>query len=65
MICDTGDWSNDAENAALHHKNELHFPIYYNRKQLFWIAIILHNISIFYCIFDQINAALVSKRDFF
>ncbi len=23
--CDTEDWSNDAENSALHHRNELHF----------------------------------------
>ncbi len=22
--CDTEDWSNDAENAALHHRNKLH-----------------------------------------
>ncbi len=22
--CDTKDWSNDAENTALHHKNKLH-----------------------------------------
>ncbi len=33
--CDTEDWSNDAENAALHHKNVLHFKIYCNRKHLF------------------------------
>ncbi len=33
--CDTEDWSNDAENAALHHRNKLHFTIYFNRKQLF------------------------------
>uniref|UniRef100_A0A8C2L478 Diacylglycerol kinase n=1 Tax=Cyprinus carpio TaxID=7962 RepID=A0A8C2L478_CYPCA len=25
---DTEDWSNDAENSALHHKNKLHFKIY-------------------------------------
>ncbi len=29
------DWSNDAENSALHHKNTLHCKIYSNRKQLF------------------------------
>ncbi len=33
--CDTEDWSNDAENTALHHKNKLQFSIYQNRKQLF------------------------------
>ncbi len=33
--CDTEDWSNDAsENSALHHRNKLHFTIYYNRQQL-------------------------------
>ncbi len=25
--CDTEDWSNDAENTALHHWNKLHFKI--------------------------------------
>ncbi len=30
--CDTEDWSNDAENSALHHRNKLHFKIYSNRK---------------------------------
>ncbi len=23
---DTEDWSNDAENSALHHMNKLHYP---------------------------------------
>uniref|UniRef100_A0A8C1X2J8 phosphatidate phosphatase n=1 Tax=Cyprinus carpio TaxID=7962 RepID=A0A8C1X2J8_CYPCA len=35
--CDTEDWSNDAENSALHHRNKLHFKIYSNRKQSFKI----------------------------
>ncbi len=30
--CNTEDWSNDAENAALHHNNKLHFKIFKNRK---------------------------------
>ncbi len=25
---ETQDWSNDAENSALHHRNKLHFKIY-------------------------------------
>ncbi len=33
--CDSEDWSNDAENSALHHRNKLHFKIHSNRKQLF------------------------------
>ncbi len=27
-----------AENSALHHKNKLHFKMYFNRKVLFWIV---------------------------
>jgi len=26
--CDTENWSNDAENLALHHRNKLHCKIY-------------------------------------
>jgi len=33
---DTEDWSNDAENSALHHRNKLHFKIYSNKKP--WCA---------------------------
>ncbi len=29
---DTDDWSNNAENTALHQNNKLHFKIYSNRK---------------------------------
>ncbi len=32
---DTKDWSNDAENSALHHRNKLHFKIYSQRKDIF------------------------------
>ncbi len=55
----TEDWSNHAENSALLHRNKLHFNIYSTRKQLFL------NISQYHCIIDQINAVLVSIRDFF
>ncbi len=27
-LCDTEDWCNDAENSALHHRNNLHFKIH-------------------------------------
>uniref|UniRef100_A0A672MV34 valine--tRNA ligase n=1 Tax=Sinocyclocheilus grahami TaxID=75366 RepID=A0A672MV34_SINGR len=30
--CDTEDWSNDAENSALHHRNKLHFKIQWHAK---------------------------------
>jgi len=26
--CDTEDWSDDAGNSALHHRNKIHFKIY-------------------------------------
>ncbi len=42
--CDTEDWSNDAENSALHCRNKLHFKIYSNRKQSFKMIIKFHNI---------------------
>ncbi len=42
--CDTEDWSTDAENSALHHRNKLYFKIHSNRK-LFFINFI--NISQF------------------
>ncbi len=48
---DTEDWSNDAENSALHHRNKLHFTIYYNSE----VTLKWNNIN-------QINAALVSIR---
>jgi len=65
--CDTEDWSNDAVNSAFDHRNKLHFTIYSHRKlhavlncnyisQYYWG---------FFCIFYQIIAALVSRRDFF
>ncbi len=56
--CDTEDWSNDAENSALHHRNKLHSKIYSKRKPFFKIVIIFHNIF-FYYIFNQINTSLV------
>ncbi len=60
--CDPEDWSNDAENSALHHRNKIHFKIFSNSKQLF------HNNTLFflyiywfYFIFDQINAVLLRE----
>ncbi len=45
--CDTEASSNDDENASLHHRNKLQFKIYSNRKLLFYISIICHNIIVF------------------
>ncbi len=33
--CDTEDWSNDAENTALHHRNKFNFTVYSNRNSYF------------------------------
>ncbi len=52
--CDTEDWSNDAENPALHHRNKLHFKYFKIENNYFQL------IEIFYCIYDKINAALVT-----
>ncbi len=32
-VCNTEDWSNDAENSALNHSNKLHFKIYSIRNK--------------------------------
>ncbi len=56
--CDIEEWSNDAENSAL-----CHFKVYKNRKPILEITIRFHNITVFFCIFDRINTALMSRRD--
>jgi len=61
--CNIEDWTNDAENSALHHSTKLLFKLYLNRK-LFFFIVIFHNITLL-LFFDQINAALVSIKDFF
>ena len=33
--CDTENWSNDAENSALHHRNKLFFKVYSNKYYYF------------------------------
>jgi len=48
--CDTEDWSNDAENSALHHRNKLQCKMYSNLDY----NNILQYYS-FYSIFDQIK----------
>ncbi len=44
---DIENWSNDAENSALHHRNKLHFKICSNINQLFKILILFYNITVF------------------
>ncbi len=47
--CDIEDWSNDAENSALHHRNKLYFKYiqieYSDFKLEYYFRILL-----FYCI---------------
>ena len=62
--CDTEDWSNDADNSALHHRNKLYFKVFKKQKT---IILNCNNISqyyCFFCIYYEINAALMSIRDF-
>jgi len=51
--CDTEGWSNDAENSAL-----ITGINYILIEKMFT----LYNITLYYCIFDQVNAGLVSRR---
>ncbi len=63
--CDTEDWSNDAENSVLRHRNKLLLKKILNKKHLFYFW---NNTSQYYgfnCIFDQINAALVSIKELY
>ncbi len=49
--CDTEDCSKDAENSALHHRNQLDFKVYKNRKLILEIAIEFHSITVFFFVF--------------
>ncbi len=48
--CDTEDWSNDAENSSLHHRNDLHIKKHSNRrdnvKLLYYLTELLSYCSI-------------------
>ncbi len=59
--CDAEDWSNDAENTDL--ITEINYILQYiniENRFLFFIIILF-----FYCIFYQINVALLSKKKLF
>ncbi len=53
--CDTEDWSKDAENAVLHHRNKLCFKVYKNRKLILEIAIEFHSITVFFFLSHKYN----------
>ncbi len=62
--CDTEDWSNNAENSAL--ITEINYILkYIQTENIYLNCNIISQYYSFYCIFDQINAALLSRRDFF
>ncbi len=45
--CDTENWSNDAENSAMNHRNKLHLNIYIQIEKGFYIVLQFHNITAF------------------
>ncbi len=57
--CDTEDWKNDADNSTLITRI---MNMYSDRKQSFETVIIFHNITSFYCIFDQIKLFKINYK---
>ncbi len=59
---DTEDWSNGWLIFSI---AEISYILKYikTRKPILQIAVIFHNITVFFCIFDQINTALMCMRD--
>ncbi len=45
--CDTEDWSYDAKNVALHHRNKFHIKYIHRENSFFQILIIFHSITVF------------------
>ncbi len=61
--CDTGDWNNDAEKSAL--ITGINYILKYNKTENHYFKLQIYStILVFFCIFDQINGALMSRRDF-
>ncbi len=65
--CDTENWSNDEENSALHHRNNITFYNVLKLKTFFFNLIIFHNIAVLFLFFyfNQINSAMMSRRYLF
>ncbi len=53
------------EISALHHRNNYILKYIKTESHSFKIPIIFHIFFVFFCIFDQINAALMSMINFF
>ncbi len=49
--CDTENWSNDEENSALHHRNNIKFYNVLKLKTFFKFVIIFHNIAVLFFLF--------------
>ncbi len=50
--CDTENWSNDDENSALHHRDNITFYNILKLKTFFLkFVIIFHNIAVFFFVF--------------
>ncbi len=62
--CDTENWSNEEENSALHHRNNITFYNILNLKTFFIISNNISQYFFFYFICDQIYSALMSRRYF-
>ncbi len=59
----TEDWNNDAGNTAF--ITGINYILKYNKAENHYFKLQIHSIIlVFFCIFDQINAALMSRRDF-
>ncbi len=56
---DTEDWNNDAENSALNHRHKLYFKKYIKIEKHYF-KMLYFTIFKYFCIFDQINAGLMS-----
>jgi len=50
--CDTEDWSNDAENSALHHRNKLHLKYIKVQNKFFKLELYF---TILECTFPEEN----------
>jgi len=58
--CDTEE-SNAERSASI---TGIHYILQMFRKHRFYIVIMFHIVTVFYCIFDQINADLVSIKSY-
>ncbi len=54
--CDTEDWSNDAEITGIH------YILKYIKQKNIILNSNTGNVTVLFCIFDQINEGLMSKR---